>query len=102
MYPWGEAKDCAVGLISEFVRFGDVGTGWNGDLGRWLEAKEGSRRRYFSSGGLSGVELMKRIGWYVPSRRASDLPMLTVTSFETEEREGRVGGLQWERKRNAC
>jgi hypothetical protein len=59
---------------------------------------------YSFRGGLSGVEIARGIGWFVPYCWASELLMLAVTGSNPRkgwEREWRSNGLQWGGVRDA-
>jgi hypothetical protein len=91
-----EAKDPVVGSMGTFVgvRMLD-GLEWGfGPLARvkiGLEVREG----VLFSGGLSRVEIVRGIGWFVTYYWTSESPMLTVTG--SSPRKGPSGGLQWGR-----
>jgi hypothetical protein len=83
-------KDCAVGLMTNFVAGEDIGIDWSVDLGLLVKVQRGvgTRERVPFSGGLDGVEFLSEdeemeLELEVrPSRTvvAPELPMLKVAS----------------------
>jgi hypothetical protein len=88
---WKDAKDHATESMSEFVGVrmldgSQWGCGQLAGVEKGLKTREGVPFRV----GLSGVEIVRRVGWSIAYCWLTDAHITSLSA-----RKGRCGGLQW-------